>query len=232
MGQSSPLGRRPALKDIPGRAAAQVRKRISPPPQRRTQEQRRAETRERLIVVAIECIERFGYIEATTSLIVKHAAVSRGALQYHFPAKSDLIIAVIDRIATLLNFRFDLAQLASESLEVRVAAIIDQYWAVFMGPPFRAALNIHLGITGDPELCERLGRSLEKARTGYAAVWRGVFHDVKLSDKELSAVRRLVMSAARGFAVLRILQRDLEELDDDRKHLYEVALRELRRIQR
>ena len=77
------------------------------PRTRRSQEQRSAETRERLIVAAIECIERVGYVEATTTLIAQQANVSRGALQHHFATKADLIVAVIDRVSEELNLRFD-----------------------------------------------------------------------------------------------------------------------------
>jgi AcrR family transcriptional regulator len=197
------------------------------PRARRSQEQRSAETRERLIVAAIECIERVGYVEATTTLIAQQANVSRGALQHHFATKADLIVAVIDRVSDELNLRFDVASLASAPLEARVAAIVDRYWDVFTGPSFRAVLGISLSIAGEPALASRLSDSLDEARESYGVVWHELFRDAGLSATELSAIRRVVMSAARGFGVLKMLQ-PLGDHDADRTTLYKIALRELR----
>jgi AcrR family transcriptional regulator len=194
---------------------------------RRSQEQRSAETRERLIVAAIECIERVGYVEATTTLIVQHANVSRGALQHHFATKADLIVAVIDRVSDELNLRFDVTALAAAPLEKRVAAIIDRYWEVFTGPSFRAVVGISLGIKGEPALAARLATVLSAAREDYGVIWRELFRDAGRSEADLSAIRRVVMSAARGFGVLKILQPNADQ-DVDRKTLYTIALRELR----
>jgi AcrR family transcriptional regulator len=197
------------------------------PRTRRSQEQRSAETRERLIVAAIECIERVGYVEATTTLIAQQANVSRGALQHHFATKADLIVAVIDRVSEELNLRFDVASLAAAPLEARVAAIVDRYWDVFTGPSFRAVLGISLSIAGEPALASRLSDSLDEARESYGVVWHELFRDAGLSATELSAIRRVVMSAARGFGVLKMLQ-PLGDHDADRTTLYKIALRELR----
>jgi AcrR family transcriptional regulator len=194
---------------------------------RRSQEQRSAETRERLIVAAIECIERMGYVDATTTLIAQYADVSRGALQHHFATKADLIIAVIDRVSDELNLRFDVGSLAAAPLEERVAAIVDRYWDVFMGPSFRAVLGISLSIGGEPALASRLAGCLDAARESYGVVWHELFRDAGRSDAELASVRRVVMSAARGFGVLKMLQPHGDH-DRDRSTLYNVALRELR----
>ena len=186
----------------------------------------RRDARARLIVAAIECIERVGYVEATTTLIAQQANVSRGA-QHHFATKADLIVAVIDRVSEELNLRFDVASLAAASLEARVAAIVDRYWDVFTGPSFRAVLGISLSIAGEPALASRLSDSLDEARESYGVVWHELFRDAGLSAAELSAIRRVVMSAARGFGVLKMLQ-PLGDHDADRTTLYKIALRELR----
>lgn len=196
-------------------------------PARRSQEQRSAATRERLVAAAIECIARVGYVETTTSLIAQHANVTRGALQHHFATKSDLMVAVIDRVSAELNLRFDVAGLAAAPLEQRVAAIVDRYWDVFMGPSFRAVLSISLSIAGEPALAQRLTGILDDTREAYGVLWQELFRDTGRSDEQLAAIRRLVMSAARGFGVLKMLQpRGDDELD--RKTLYTIALRELR----
>lgn len=193
---------------------------------RRSQEQRSAETRERLILAAIECICRTGYAETTTTLIAERARVSRGALQHHFASKADLIVAVIDRVAGELNLRFDVAALVAVPLEQRVALVCDRYWDVFMGESFRAVLSISANIGGDPGLARRLSAVFDETRAGYGAAWLELFRDTGRTDEELAAIRRVVMSAARGFGVLKMLQ-PRGNHERDRETLHAIALREL-----
>ena len=68
---------------------------------------------------------------------------------------------------------------------------------------------------------------LDFTRAGYGAVWLELFRDTGRTDEELTATRRVVMSAARGFGVLKLLQPRVN-LDRDRKSIYSLALRELR----
>ena len=137
------------------------------------------------------------------------------------------MVAVIDRVSEELNLRFDVASLSSAPLEKRVAAIVDGYWNVFMGPSFRAVLCISLSINSEPALATRLSDSLDAARESYGTVWQELFRDVGRTNSELAAIRRVVMSAARGFGVLKMLHPNGNH-HRDRKTLYSIALRELR----
>ncbi len=64
----------------------------SPPahPPRRTQEERSAEMKDRLLRAALEGLAEDGYAATSTQEVVKRAGVSRGALVHHFPTKVDL----------------------------------------------------------------------------------------------------------------------------------------------
>src|SRR3546814_9213398 len=98
---------------------------------RRTQEERSAETRESLVAAAIEVLAEVGYVAATTAAIAERASVSRGAIQYHFESKNDLVVAIMEAIAVELNFRFDVAELAKHPVEIRLDRMIEHYWRVF-----------------------------------------------------------------------------------------------------
>ena len=60
---------------------------------RRTQEERSASTRKRVIDATLYCLANKGYSSTTLSEIIKQAGVSRGALLHHFPSKIDLVAA-------------------------------------------------------------------------------------------------------------------------------------------
>ncbi len=185
------------------------------------------ETRARLIAAAIECIGEMGYANATTPLIAERAGVSRGALQYHFDSRADLVIAVIDEVAVALNFGLDVESLQAASLEQRVDAVIDRYWQGFGGPLFRAALNVWLAAGSDEPLAQRLKAHVLRIAKRSAQSWRELFADTPRSAAQLAAIRRLVMSTVRGYAVMRIFE-STPQWKDDRAILRRLTLSALR----
>ena len=70
-----------------------------PPPQstrtRRTQGERSAETRARLLDATVESLIEAGYAHTTTTAVCARAGLSRGAQLHHFPTKSELVIAAV-----------------------------------------------------------------------------------------------------------------------------------------
>ena len=158
-------------------------------------------TRARLVEAAIDRLSELGYVGATTPLIARSAGVTRGALQHHFASRVDLDIAVIDHVATALNFRLDAEALARRTLPERVAALVDAYWRAFDGPLFRAALHIWLAVLRDPPVAARLGAHLAGLQARIESTWRTLFADTGLGAHELATLRHVVMGAARGWAV-------------------------------
>jgi AcrR family transcriptional regulator len=68
-------------------------------PARRTQTERREETRAVLLRAAVDVIARKGFAEASLQEIADAAGISKGALHYHFRAKDDLVEPVLERCA-------------------------------------------------------------------------------------------------------------------------------------
>lgn len=64
-----------------------------------TQEQRRAETRARLIAAAREVFVDNGFENAATDAILDQAQVSKGALYHHFDSKLDIFAAVFATVS-------------------------------------------------------------------------------------------------------------------------------------
>ena len=90
----------------------------SKPRRRRTQQERRAATRAALLDATIECLVEYGYAGVTTTKIVEHAGVSRGAQVHHFPTKAQLV-------ADLL-WEAHSGPLGQAALELWVAARTDE----------------------------------------------------------------------------------------------------------
>jgi TetR/AcrR family transcriptional regulator, fatty acid metabolism regulator protein len=61
--------------------------------------------RDQLVACTIDAIAEFGYPRATVAEVARRAGVSKGVITYHFPAKDDLVQAVItDVIAEMAQY--------------------------------------------------------------------------------------------------------------------------------
>ena len=61
-----------------------ARVRQAPPRERRSQTERTAETRERVMAAVVESIAEVGYPKTTANEIARRAGVTWGAVQHHF----------------------------------------------------------------------------------------------------------------------------------------------------
>ena len=113
----------------------------SKPRRRRTQQERRAATRAALLDATIECLVEYGYAGVTTTKIVEHAGVSRGAQVHHFPTKAQLVADAVLRLADRMARQIadDLARVPSGGR--RLDAVLDLLWEAHSGPLGQAALD-------------------------------------------------------------------------------------------
>ncbi|QCQ90241.1 TetR/AcrR family transcriptional regulator [Rhodococcus sp. SGAir0479] len=111
----------------------------------RTQAERSAATREKLLDATIELLVEAGYSGTSSQAVTKRAGVSRGAQLHQFPTKESLVVAAVGhlvdkRMAELLGARPD-PDLALETL-----------CDAFSGPLFHAALELWVAARTDPAL--------------------------------------------------------------------------------
>lgn len=97
---------------------------------RRTQQERTADTRRKLINATIECLVSEGYRNLTIGSIARQAGVSHGAANHHFNTKAELILAATERLIRRAYRRFGetLDQLAGLSDKEKMARI-HKLWA-------------------------------------------------------------------------------------------------------
>ncbi len=129
---------------------------MSAPP-RRTQDQRRAETRRRLLDATIECVSELGYSGATTRRIAERAEVSVGAVTHHFQYRVDLVAAAVEELVRrrLVALRVALDALPADRPE-RVRATLDLLWGDFSGPLFTVMVKLWIAAGDEEELYARM----------------------------------------------------------------------------
>lgn len=167
------------------------------PQRRRTQAERRAETRRKLLDATIDCLVDYGYTGTTTAKVVQRAGVTRGAQAHYFQTKAGLVVAAIRHLATRR------AQDAFERMtEVRHAedpldAALELLWEIHSGPVFVATTELWLAARTDPELYEQI-RVVEPMATGAIIGFAQRFPVNKALQHELQGFLYTAMDAARG----------------------------------
>src|SRR5258705_10494928 len=104
-------------------------------PVRRTQEQRSAATRARLLDATIACLDQLGYSRTTTTEIAERAGVSRGAQLHHFPTKAELVTTAVEHLFRRRDAEFRGPFRNPPGGPGPAAAARDPLWSMGCGPP-------------------------------------------------------------------------------------------------
>jgi AcrR family transcriptional regulator len=127
------------------------------PQRRRTQAERRAQTRARLLDATIESLIEVGYAATTIRRVIERAGVSQGAQSHHFPRRVDLVASAFERLAEqrVDHYRERARELPADRA-TRVRALLDLLWEDFSSPLFTVAVKLWVAAADDDELRERL----------------------------------------------------------------------------
>jgi AcrR family transcriptional regulator len=176
---------------------------------RRTQDQRRAETRSLLLDATIDSVAEYGYAGATTRRIADRAGVSVGAVTHHFQYRVDLVAAAVEELVRrrLMAIRDALAGEPADRAE-RVRATLDLLWGDFSGPLFTVMVKLWIAAGDEEELYSRmvpLERTLARAA---AQLQPGMGLDPKSGEYGMSVNPRfaVVISTIRGLALSRAFE--------------------------
>ncbi len=170
---------------------------------RRTQSERRAETRGRLLDATIESLIEVGYAGTTVRRVTELAGVSVGAQSHHFPHRVDLVVSAFERLAEqrIDNYRERARELPPDR-ETRVRALLDLLWDDFSSPLFTVALKLWIAAAEDEELRERLVPVEKRIYAGVSELSAEVAGDL---GSEPGFDRRLAvaMNTVAGLALVR-----------------------------
>lgn len=175
------------------------------------------DTRERLVMAAMELFWEKGYGSTSIADILKKAGANSGSLYHYFPAKQDLLTAVLD---TYLNgIRPMLLDPAWEGIEdpiERIFTLLDRYrnflieTECFYGCPIgNIALEIH---EPDPAVREKLSANF--------SAWAAAIEECLVAAKDRlpadidrKALSQFVLTTMEGGVMQARTHRNLESFD-------------------
>ncbi len=164
---------------------------------RRTQAERRAHTRGRLLDAAVECLVELGYAGTTTTAVAERAEVSRGAQLHHFPTRADLVAAAIEHLFDRMRDEYRSALSPADVADPDEA--VDLLWAIFAKPDFAAVLELYTAARTDAELRRRLAPIADAHQAHVYRLAREYFPGAGDLDRAL----RTILDAMQGMAVTR-----------------------------
>jgi AcrR family transcriptional regulator len=185
---------------------------------RRTQEQRSASTRQRLLDATIESLVEDGYAATSTTAVCARAGLSRGAQLHHFPTKAELVIAAVAHLAQRRAKELVAEVPRAGTAEERLARALDAIWASFSGPLFAAALELWVAARSDAELRKSLVRFERQVGRAMTEMFGELAGRDSRAGRDLGALLELTFHMMRGMALQRILRDD----DTERRRLFEL----------
>ena len=172
---------------------------------RRTQEERSAETRARLLDATIDCLIDLGYADTTTTVIAERAGVSRGAQLHHFPTKAELVAAAVEHLTRRIGEELlrETARLPADG--DRFSAAVDLLWSRFATPLFPAWLELLVASRTDPELRKRLNAVEERLAHSIQRRTDELFGDAIRQAPGYALAIDLTLGLMYGMALQRVL---------------------------
>ncbi|MGK5529707.1 TetR/AcrR family transcriptional regulator [Streptomyces sp. URMC 129] len=174
---------------------------------RAPQQDRSRATRRKLLDAAVECLVEMGWTGSTVTVVAERAGVSRGAAQHHFPTRESLITAAVEHVTRVRAAEIERELERLEIGTLPTEAVVELIVSWFIGVPFRAALELWVAASADPQLRElvvpleaRTGRMVHRAAVELLGV-----------DESVPGVREMIQATldmARGLGLANLLTDD------------------------
>ncbi|MEN8723810.1 MAG: TetR/AcrR family transcriptional regulator [Alphaproteobacteria bacterium] len=170
-------------------------------PVRRSQADRRADTRQRILQATLAQLMQSGYAGLTTQAVCKRAGVSKGAMFDHFPSKQALIVAANE--ASNEHLRADALQTLTALVDApdRLRATVDYLWKIYASPTVIALTEVHMAARTDPALLAALDDVADAHRDATLLLAQTLF-PAKSTQQEFMRAVEVGLSAIMGGAVL------------------------------
>lgn len=180
---------------------------------RRSQAQRRAETRAAILSAVVECIGQSGFQGTTATEIARASGVTWGAVQHHFGGKDGLLVAVVEDSIDRFAARLRTVPPQSAPLQERIDAFVAAAWEHFRSPDYRSTFEILLNVLSRKDLENHPSWQL-RFFGDWDRIWMQVFADSSLKKNQRLMLEHYTISVLTGLAATQTLAGTDGELPD------------------
>lgn len=165
---------------------------------RRSQADRTADTRRRVIDAVIESIADVGFSRTTGNEIARRAGVSWGAVQHHFGDKNGVLAAALLETFSHLVEVLGEPDETARTLEARVDLFVERAWEHFSSGHYRTSYGIFLDLRTDVESLDE--EVTERQVTAWSRIWKRYFPDSRLTRRETRDLMHYCVVVLSGLA--------------------------------
>jgi AcrR family transcriptional regulator len=169
---------------------------------RRSQADRSAATRAKVIAAASDVLRAQGYSGATMHAIRDAAGMSLGAIQHQFPTKAKIMAAVAIEFSTYRIEVYADAIRRGRTPRESMENLIDANFEMVGRPEMAALLEIHLARRNDPDLDREVGPSTRRFDRRVRLWAYKILHAAGIQEAEVHRNLQLLNNAVtRGLTV-------------------------------
>ena len=179
----------------------------------RTQQERRQDTKRKLLRATIDCLIEEGYNAVTTTKVCQRSGMSQGAIFKHYPTKHALLTAAIERLYEQLIDTYQLLVKGIPTTGDRIPICLQALWTLFELPELLAVFDLHTAARTDLVLQKALEPFESRHREHIRQVAANIFPEAADNPK-LQAGIDLVLMVVQGTAVgnLALREPDVQRL--------------------
>lgn len=183
---------------------------VKNPAGRRTQAERREETRTRVLDAAVKELLDNGYAGFRVDKVASAANVSRGAQSHHFPTKESLVLAALETLyqsSSAESMKVIDSQTSESDL---LDALIEDSGRFYLGPTFVIAMSLlNLGEI-ETELRGKVRAISRTYRLPVEKAWLSTLVGSGLDEESAQTVLNITQSIYRGMPIRSFLRDDPE----------------------
>ena len=181
---------------------------VTPTRSRRTQGERTAATRRALLDATLDALVEVGFKGTTTTEVARRAGVSMGALQGHFPTKSELLAAAVTYSLDRRVEEFGVLMSGLDPSADKLDEAIDLLWSMFSGPTYVASHELWVAARTDPDLAPAVIDTDSKFAAACERVYTQVFSESDFADTSLNPAigLQMVFALMNGLALARSIE--------------------------
>ncbi len=197
---------------------------------RRTQEQRRHDTRNAVLNAAMKILVEDGYEKFTTTRVAKAAGVSRGAQENYFRTKNELIVAATRHTLSRAEDEARLLAARNAGSADPVQAFIENSKSFYFNPNYLALMEMVAVSRRNPALSKVNTPVVRKFRSAVDAIWIDALCATGYERQGVKSFVKITHYLLRGMAFASVFQSRKSEFSELLDTWLHMGRRELKRI--
>jgi AcrR family transcriptional regulator len=197
---------------------------------RRTQEQRRHDTRNAVLNAAMTVLVEDGYEKFTATRVAKAAGVSRGAQENYFRTKNELIVAATRYTLTRVEDEARLLAARNAGSADPVETFLENSKSFYFSPTYQALMEMVAVSRRNPALSKVNTPVVRKFRNAVDAIWIDALCAAGYERPSVQSFVQITHYLLRGMAFASVFQSRKSEFAELLETWLRMGKRELKRV--